>query len=120
MERPASWNMERLCIFPLPQLYWIGQQQYSSDRTQPDATMKTVDVPSAWFHYWDLNKNESGGWDPLEEVEPYAHRGVVGIHHNYCMSLPHDKMCTHIDQPYILYTIFLSTTRPTNDMTAAG
>ena len=47
------------------------------DRPPPDATMKRVDAPSAWPSPSDLDKKESDGRDPPQEVAPHAHRGVV-------------------------------------------
>ena len=36
-------------------------------RTPPDATMKPVDAPSAWFSPSDLDRKESDRWDSRQE-----------------------------------------------------
>ena len=45
------------------------QARHASDRTLPDATMKSMDAPSAWANLSNLDKTGSDGRDPLQDVE---------------------------------------------------
>ena len=49
--------------------------------------MKPVVALSAWSSPTDIDKKESGGWNPPQGVAPHAHRDVVGAHEGIAANL---------------------------------
>ena len=81
--RPPCDGTPSASVWPSPRQTPGPSCPYPSEIRPPDATMKRVGAPSAWFSHSDLDKKESDGRDPPQGVAPHAHEDVIGARERF-------------------------------------